>query len=460
MASNYEHDPVIGEYQHDAHRPRAAEALQSLRKIASLVKPIMRQRSWHVGILQEFFPPEQNLLGLNHDHGRKICLRLRYAGDERQLLPLEQVVDTMLHELCHIVRGPHDEIFHNLWNTLRDEHEALIRKGYTGEGFLSTGRKLGGRSIPRDEARRLARAQAEKRRTLTAGSGQKLGGAPVRRGEDIRKVIANAATRRKTVEQGCGSNVTTKEREREIIEQTNRSGTRTRAEPIDLDEETMMIAYIDLVQEEEREKYGKDYVPPSKENPAGSQGRTRPSKTGLLEEQRRIEAEARRGSTPTRTKAESPNSQPPPVPSSTKPRSPGSSNPSPRHSTPNGKTLGVKTEPIEAASIKPSFKDDWECSICTLVNPATYLVCDACQTERPSPPASPIPAFTTPTTNSQRASIRDGNEKKAVRSLMNLDKTTERKEQKPIGWTCHMCGNFMEEQWWTCARCHAMKLSS
>lgn len=94
----HEHDPLISEFQHENLRPRAAEALQSLRKVASLVKPIMRQRGWTVGILTEFYPQEQNLLGLNHDRGQKICLRLRYPGDERQFIPLEEVLDTMLHE--------------------------------------------------------------------------------------------------------------------------------------------------------------------------------------------------------------------------------------------------------------------------------------------------------------------------------------------------------------------------
>ena len=93
-----EHDPVIGEYEHEKFRPREAEALQTLRKVASLVKPIMRQRGWKVGILTEFWPPEKTLLGLNWNKGQKICLRLRYPYDERQFLPLEEVVDTMLHE--------------------------------------------------------------------------------------------------------------------------------------------------------------------------------------------------------------------------------------------------------------------------------------------------------------------------------------------------------------------------
>ena len=94
----FEHDPLIREFEHEKFRPREAEALQTLRKVASLVKPIMRQRGWKVGILTEFWPPEKNLLGLNWNNGQKICLRLRYPYDERQFIPLEEVVDTMLHE--------------------------------------------------------------------------------------------------------------------------------------------------------------------------------------------------------------------------------------------------------------------------------------------------------------------------------------------------------------------------
>lgn len=80
--------------------------------------------------------------------------------------------------LCHIVHGPHDRQFHALWNQLRDEHEELVMKGYTGEGFLSQGKRLGGSSIPLDEARRRARAAAEQRKTLAKNSGKRLGGAP------------------------------------------------------------------------------------------------------------------------------------------------------------------------------------------------------------------------------------------------------------------------------------------
>ena len=57
-------DPLISEYSHDKYRPREGEALRALQKIASLVKPIMRQRGWRVRVLAEFYPSERNLLGM------------------------------------------------------------------------------------------------------------------------------------------------------------------------------------------------------------------------------------------------------------------------------------------------------------------------------------------------------------------------------------------------------------
>ena len=93
-----EHERLVREYSHERHRPREAEALKSLQKVASMVKPIMRQRGWTVGILAEFYPQETNLLGINYNKGQRICLRLRYPGDQNQFLPFEEVVDTMLHE--------------------------------------------------------------------------------------------------------------------------------------------------------------------------------------------------------------------------------------------------------------------------------------------------------------------------------------------------------------------------
>lgn len=284
------------------------------------------------------------------------------------------------------------------------------------------------------EARRLARVNAEKRRTLTAGSGQKLGGAPVRRGVDIRNIIADAAARRATITKGCASGVDA-EREREIDKETNKNGFRTKADEDDANEEAIMIAYIDLVQEEERDKYGDAYIPPSKENPAGSQG-------GF----NRVKPEP--GSRSDRA---------PPVPASTKPTPPTAKTAAQDYgqSTPSPSTPPPTTKPPAPSS------DTWTCEICTLVNPANYLCCDACSTERPSLPPAPAPnPRTAASTQARPSSLRDSNSKKAVKSLMSLDATMSRLPEKPIGWSCHNCGNFMESEWWTCARCGSMKQSS
>ena len=56
-------DPLVHSYSHLAQLPRAQDALHLLKKIASLVKPIMRNRAWRVKQLVEFYPEQDNLLG-------------------------------------------------------------------------------------------------------------------------------------------------------------------------------------------------------------------------------------------------------------------------------------------------------------------------------------------------------------------------------------------------------------
>ncbi|KAM0282593.1 hypothetical protein ACHAQH_002961 [Verticillium albo-atrum] len=274
-----EHDALVQAYSHLADFPRASEALTTLKKVASLVKPIMRARGWRVRELAEFFPDQHNLLGLNVNRGQRILLRLRHPGDRAQFVLIEQVIDTMLHELSHIVHGPHDGKFHALWNQLRDEHMGLVMKGYTGEGFLSDGHRLGGSGRkPMYEARRLARAAAERRRARGAltgsgsGSGRRLGGDAPRPGRDIRRTIAGAAEQRNTTLQGCG-NMNHNEREIQALSETaTRNGFRTQAEEDAANEAAIAQALWELVQEEEKQKYGNYYVPPSAQHPEGSQG--------------------------------------------------------------------------------------------------------------------------------------------------------------------------------------------
>lgn len=250
-----EHEPLFNCYEHLAGLPRGDAALTLLRRVASTVKPIMRKRGWRVQILAEFLPPEGNLLGLNINRGYKICIRLRYHNNTDLFLPLEQIVDTMLHELSHNKWGEHDHKFHALWDELRDEHETLIRKGYTGEGFMGAGQRLGGGQPPTERAlRELARAGAEKRRTmstLSAGSGRRLGGSDIMLGQDAREVIAGQALLRNTINKGCGS---TRSDAGSLAMSSTTSTFKTKAEEDDANDRAITQALYELMEEEETAK--------------------------------------------------------------------------------------------------------------------------------------------------------------------------------------------------------------
>ncbi|KAK5106316.1 hypothetical protein LTS08_000434 [Lithohypha guttulata] len=452
-------DALITQYQHLSGFSRSDEALHTLRKIGSMVKPIMRQRSWHVGTLAEFYPDQQNLLGLNINHGQKIQLRLRYPGDQNQFLPIDQVLDTMLHELCHNAIGPHNEQFHALWDQLRDEQQSLVRKGYTGEGFLGNGRSLGGRRMPLHEASRLARQAAEERKKAAErarGSGQRLGGMGIMRGQDARQIIADAVERRIRIEKGCASGTAMGDRVARDEAINGNKLTTTQAGPDDENEATMMQTYIDLIQEEEREKLGGYYSPPSADNPAGSRGQapgqssnTENKAKSLMEQQREIEQEILREkqnqpSNPASThRLKSTQQDHLPPPEATKAPPPPAIPPEPESTT-------------------------WTCEICTLVNTLSFLSCDACGIERPSWISATLDDPQQPTTNHrkpQQSAYTTQNVLKprssAYDSISRFKaERAEKISRGPVGWSCVGCGNFMEAEWWTCAQCGRMKTSS
>ncbi|KAI1768169.1 WLM-domain-containing protein [Hypoxylon sp. FL1150] len=415
-------DPLILSYSHLANFPRQGEALHTIKKVASLVKPIMRARGFKVGQLTEFYPEQHNLLGLNVGHGQKICLRLRYPGDRNQFLPIEQVVDTMLHELSHNVIGPHNDKFHALWNQLREEHEALIMKGYTGEGFLSTGHRLGGsKRIPIEEARRVARAAAEKRRKLTASSGQRLGGATPRPDQDIRKTIADAIERRSNTLRGCANDNQTQDEIREIADTAARNGFRTQAEEDAANEAAIAQALWELVEEEEKAKKGNNYIPPS----ASIQ----------------------------RTMA--------PLPQVPRPVN----RPVDR---PVDRTVRQSTE-------RPTAPTIWACDICTLENPTSFLCCDACGTERGEKITQDIAQGSTkrqrtvidltqspprrPHAGGPNAS-NEGSRSVPVASSASLSSSQAASPAKARTWTCSFCGRERDRQWWSCDLCGSIKRDS
>lgn len=56
-------DTFVNSFTHLEDRYNAAQALHMLKRIASLVKPIMKKRAWVLPLLSEFFPNNSKLLG-------------------------------------------------------------------------------------------------------------------------------------------------------------------------------------------------------------------------------------------------------------------------------------------------------------------------------------------------------------------------------------------------------------
>ncbi|RVW50172.1 DNA-dependent metalloprotease WSS1 [Vitis vinifera] len=132
------------------------EARKILERVAKHVQPIMRKHKWRVKLLSEFWidilghsqphpfsnlankndllmphahgmmcwvgnidPNNPALLGLNVGGGIHVKLRLRRPNRDWDFFPFDQILDTMLHELCHNVHGPHNADFYKLWDEIR-----------------------------------------------------------------------------------------------------------------------------------------------------------------------------------------------------------------------------------------------------------------------------------------------------------------------------------------------------
>jgi hypothetical protein len=399
---------------------------------------------------------------------------------------MEQVTDTLLHELSHIVFGPHNVDFNNLWNELRDEHQSLLMKGYSGEGFLSQGQKLGGKRVPLDEMRRQARIAAEKRKSTTNANagGHRLGGASVVRGVDMRKVIADAASRRTSITEGCASNSSEAGR---LVHQQEQDGFRTRAEQDDANDMAIARALQDLMYEEEMQRLGA---------PTGQGGLSWDRENGLSFD----------SNPPSRTASPAPNSSsglewsregglsfasptfpPAPVRQSSSPTVNSQGRPLSRlvtepHSTslssraiPTSRTTSRETSrlisqeeeqlrnkqlpptppPASPQQITvPTDPNKWACPQCTLHNPLDFLTCEACGLEQPP---QPIPQHKRFGSSQAAPSLPKPPPQSGLRGQ---GATPFEPAKGRIGWNCLECGTFMENQWWTCTLCGTMKLDS
>ncbi|KAI9631827.1 WLM domain-containing protein [Dioszegia hungarica] len=329
---------LIGRFEHLPKRPKSDQARPLLEKIASQVKPIMTKRSWTVGTLAEFLPSDPSLLGNNMNRGQRINLRLRPPGSEGDFYEYDQLVLVMLHELTHNEFGPHDAKFYKLLGELEEEYYDLKRKGFSGEGFHSSGNNLSG--IKRDEyAGRLTGLQAAERRLAAQrkiGKGGVLGGRGTA-GRSVREVLAEAAERRIRDDKACSA-----EGSKAVEEEVRKAA-----------EESVGIDAIDLTGED-----GDDAGPFT---PISTSTST-PSSIGPIRPTHRSGTIASSSSSTSASTSKPPTSRKQPPSSSI----PGPSKP-------------IRQPPLPAHE-QPT---EWSCPTCTLLNPLHHLSCDACATERP-----------------------------------------------------------------------------
>lgn len=192
-----------------------SEAKSILQRAADQVKPIMARRKWAVALLTEFYPPMTNLLGMNHNHGEKIEIRLRSPSNRDKFLSYESILGTLLHELAHIEVGPHNAQFYKLLDELQDECDTLIARGSTLSSFGngSGGTRLShGQAPPKHLAKERAIAAANRRQKinqLMPKGGRVLGGdqqlSQIGALCDPREMALAAAQRRLLDEVWCSS---------------------------------------------------------------------------------------------------------------------------------------------------------------------------------------------------------------------------------------------------------------
>ncbi|KAK9734931.1 hypothetical protein RND81_04G172200 [Saponaria officinalis] len=313
------------------------ESRNILERIAKQVQPIMLKHNWRVKLLSEMFPKRKQLLGLNVGRGIEVKLRLRRPNNELEFIPFNQVLDTMLHELCHNAHGPHNASFYKLWDQLRKECEELMSKGIsgTGEGFDLPGKQLGGfsRQPPLSSLRKTSLAAAQNRQKLNS----LLPTGPLRIGGDKTimtslspaQAAAMAAERRLQDEIWCSLS----------------------SNGFDVEEEGNSDLFETI-------SLGGPSVPSSSSSKSTSRKRSNSSYGADL-----VDLTSNVNSTSASVRETRPSK-----------RSRGTC---PSSSEPNISSLSNTVSDTCCGSVT------WTCETCTLLNPALALVCEACDTLKP-----------------------------------------------------------------------------
>lgn len=217
--------------QHIEELPESDKAAAILRRIRKEFATLIDKRGWSVTSVTEMcccgdgldclkkrktkVMPD-NVLGYNqsrrYSRSRRmvhdIHLRLRHPRSHA-LFSYEDVAGTMIHELAHCVRGPHDDKFYKAMEEIEEQYAVFMTKGVVvdRDGFPIGSNEayvLGGseNSKSSEASRRKVLDAAEKRRK---NQGHRLGGefAIQRIPKNPREAARLAAERRLRDDQKC-----------------------------------------------------------------------------------------------------------------------------------------------------------------------------------------------------------------------------------------------------------------
>jgi len=203
---------MIKEYIHEIKsikkHSRSQEALELLHRLAKDTHKVLKRHGWRVTSLQEFYPKNKSLLGININRS-VIKVRLRSPHDINSFMEYHHLLGTMVHEITHMKHSNHSAAFYETMDSLHDEVDEDMLTPTFDEG-----KKVGGATpmqsrgeVSVNERRRLTAEAAKKRlqtQTLLGTGGRKLGGAPPPRSkDDRRKAAAEAAERRMCDNEWC-----------------------------------------------------------------------------------------------------------------------------------------------------------------------------------------------------------------------------------------------------------------
>lgn len=104
------------------HFPNAAIGMSIMKKVVLHILPIIKRHSWTIGHLSEVYPEHGEMYGCNSNTGETILICIRKFNAKGKFQKFEDIMSTVLHELCHNVICHHDRDFWTLYYNITTEY--------------------------------------------------------------------------------------------------------------------------------------------------------------------------------------------------------------------------------------------------------------------------------------------------------------------------------------------------